>query len=186
MKGQRQKAGPVTITVEMLINVLRLLEPQSRLGILLGGLVATADELHFAEAELIRWVRVACVQRAIAMQLAKDNQGLVNAAGQRVMPAGPVDLSRPIPWRCPLCESEVPAGVKHKHTAAEWMTGKRVASSEGLKIDPKEEAEARALFLRCEAAGSHYLTTHATCLHCGALRCDDGHGSRLSGFPRSH
>lgn len=88
--------------------------------------MATADELHFQEAELIRVVRVACVQRAIAMQLAKDNRGLVNASGQPVMPAGPVDLSRPIAWRCPLCDSEVPSGVKHKHTAAEWMTGKRV------------------------------------------------------------
>jgi hypothetical protein len=129
MKRQQQR-GPQTITVETLINVLRQLEPQSRLGILLGGLVATVDELGFPEAELVRVVRVASVQRAIAMQVQKD-RSLVNAAGQPVMPTGPIDLARAIPWRCPLCDSEVPAGVKHKHTASEWMTGKRVAMATG-------------------------------------------------------
>lgn len=122
---QKQRVQP--ITVEMLINVLRQLEPKSRLGILLGGLVATADELGFPEAELVRVVRVACVQRAIAIQVQKD-RSLVNAAGHPVMPTGPIDLARPIPWRCPLCDLEVAAGVKHKHTAQDWMTGKRVLS----------------------------------------------------------
>ena len=127
MKREQQQRGPQTITVETLINVLRQLEPKSRLGILLGGLVATADELGFQEAELVRVVRVACVQRAIAMQVQKD-RALVNAAGHPVMPTGPIDLARPIPWRCPLCDREVPASVKHKHTAQDWMTGKRVLS----------------------------------------------------------
>lgn|SRR5262245_38581321 len=125
----------VPLTVETVANMLRAIEPKGRLGMILGCFVATSDELRIAEEEALRLVRVAFVQRAIALSAARESR-LVDRSGQMVMPRGPVDLARPKLWECPLCGAQVLPGVKHKHTAEQWMQGKKVRVDDSAFCPP--------------------------------------------------
>jgi hypothetical protein len=113
----------VRLSVDMLMAGIAAIEPKTRISFLLAGLVATADELHLEERELLRTVRVALCQRAIAAEVGNS---ILTPEGRPAMPTGdqPIALGQRSMWECPLCGAQVPPGVKHKHTVRDWMTGK--------------------------------------------------------------
>lgn len=117
------KQQPITMNVPTLVKLIQQIRADQRLGLLVGGLIATANELNLPEAEVIRIVRVGFVQHVIAADVNRKG-GLIDSRGQPVMPTGDVELGRPVKWNCPLCQADIPEGVKHKHTAPEWMTGR--------------------------------------------------------------
>jgi hypothetical protein len=127
------------IGVDDLVSMLQQVEPRLRLSLVLGALTATADELGINEEEALRYVRVALCQGLIAKQ-AIANRRIVGAGGQAFMPQGTerVGLARPELWQCPLCEARVPSGVKHKHTADDWMKGRKVEGRSGERIELRE------------------------------------------------
>lgn len=84
---------------EMLINrcmgALRQLDTTTRLEFLLGGVVATGDELGLTEPRLLAFVRTAFAQRAAALARARLGAGLVAPDGTPVtadtIPSGAPD-----------------------------------------------------------------------------------------------
>jgi len=128
---------PVRMSLEMLMAGISAVEPRLRMSLVLGALVATSDQLGLEERELLRMVRVAWCQRAIAVMLTQKGSAIFDAQGRPAMPTGTeqhVELARAVSWECPLCGAYVPTGVKHKHTAHDWMTG-RVLPMGGTEED---------------------------------------------------
>jgi hypothetical protein len=67
------------VFVEKLIRQLMLVPPRERLELLLGGLVAAADELRLGEAQLIGVVKTAIAQRAVALEQLRNGGPLLVA-----------------------------------------------------------------------------------------------------------
>jgi hypothetical protein len=86
--------------VDQLVEGLKRVDPNLRLQLLLGGLVATADELRVGEAQLVALVNTAIQQRAKVLEMLRQGVPvLVGPDGAPVLRVEP-----PVSDVCPLCK----------------------------------------------------------------------------------